>query len=75
MTPVFYCVTTVSKVVYLLCFTESVSLRDIGKPTSRAEISSSSSLYPKAEKGAHLLSALPISGVLSSFSVNLSWKL
>ena len=44
--------------VYLQCFTDSVSLRDIGKPTSRAEISSPSSLYFKAVKGAHLGSAL-----------------
>ena len=44
--------------VYLQCFIESVSLRGIGKPTSRAEISSPSSLYFKAVKGAHLGSAL-----------------
>ena len=43
--------------VYLQCFTESVSLRDIVKPISRAEISSSSSLYFKAVKGDHLGSA------------------
>ena len=44
--------------VYLQCFTESVSLRDIGKSTSRAEISSPRSLYFKAVKGAHIGSAL-----------------
>ena len=44
--------------VYLQCFTESVSLRDIGKSTSRAEISSPSSLYFRAVKGAHHGSAL-----------------
>ena len=44
--------------VYLQCFTESVSLRDIGKPTSRAEISSPNSLYFKAAKRAHIWSAL-----------------
>ena len=44
--------------VYLQCFTESVSLRDIGKPTSRAEISRPSSLYFNAGKGAHIGSAL-----------------
>ena len=44
--------------VYLQCFTESVNLRVVGKPTSRAEISSPSSLYFKAVKGAHLGSAL-----------------
>ena len=43
---------------HLMCFIESVSLGDIGKPTSRAEISSSSSLYFKAVKGAHLGCAL-----------------
>ena len=41
-----------------MCFTESVSLRNIGKPTSRAEINSPSSLYFKAVKVAHLGSAL-----------------
>ena len=40
--------------VYLQCFTEAVSLRDIGEPTSRAEISTPSSLYFKAVKRAHL---------------------
>ena len=30
-------VTTVLTEVYLLCFIESVSLRELGKPTSRAE--------------------------------------
>ena len=44
--------------VYLQCFTELVSLRDIGKPTSRAEISSLSALYFTSVKGAHLGSAL-----------------
>ena len=44
--------------VYLQCFTESVSLSDIGKPTSRAEISSPSSLYFRTVKVAHLGSAL-----------------
>ena len=38
-------------------FTESVSLRDIDKPTWRAEISSPSSSYLKAVKGDHLGSA------------------
>ena len=58
LTPVLYCITTVLIDVYLQCFTESVSLRDIGKPTSRAEISSPSFLYLKAVKGTHLGSAL-----------------
>ena len=44
--------------VYLQCFTESVSLRDIGEPTSGAELSSPSSLYFKAVRGVHLGSAL-----------------
>ena len=42
----------------LQCFTESVSLRELGKPTSRAEISSPNSLYQKAVKGALLGNAL-----------------
>ena len=60
LTPVLYCITTVLIEVYLLCFTESVNLRDIGEPTSRAEISSSSSLYLKTVKGAHNGSALTL---------------
>ena len=56
--PVLYFLTTVIIEVYSQCFTESVSLRDIGKPTSRADISSSSSLYFKALKEAHNGSAL-----------------
>ena len=58
LTPVLYFLTTVIIEVYSQCFTESVSLRDIGKSTSRAEISSPSSLYFKAVKGAHKGSAL-----------------
>ena len=58
LTPVLYFLTTVIIEVYSQCFIESVSLRDIGKSTSRAEISSSSSLYFKAVKGAHIGSAL-----------------
>ena len=58
LTPVLYFVTTVKIEVYLQCFSESVSLRDIGRPSSRAEISSPSSLYFKAVKGAHLGSGL-----------------
>ena len=49
-TPVLYFITTVIIEVYLHCFTDSVILRDIDKPTSRAEVSSPSSLYFKAEK-------------------------
>ena len=58
LTPVLNFLTTVLIEVYSQCFTESVSIRDIGKSTSRAEISSSSSLYFKAVKGAHIGSAL-----------------
>ena len=58
LTPVLYFLTTVIIEVYSQCFTESVSLRDIGKSTSRAEISSPSSLHFKAVKGAHKGSAL-----------------
>ena len=58
LTPVLYFITTVIIEVYLQCFTESVSLRDIGRPTSRAEISRPSPLYRKAVKGAHLGSGL-----------------
>ena len=58
LTPLPYFITTVIIEVYLHCLTESVSLRDLGKPTSRAEISSPSSLYLKAVKGAHIGSAL-----------------
>ena len=58
LTPVLYFLTTVIIEVYSQCFTEAVSLRDIGKSTSRAERSSPSSLYFKAVKGAHVGSAL-----------------
>ena len=58
LTPVLCFLSTVIIEVCTQCFTESVSLRDIGKSTSRAEISSPSSLYLKAVKGAHIGSAL-----------------
>ena len=58
LTPVLLFITTVIIEVYLQCSIEPVSLRDIGKPTSRAEISSSNSLYIKAVKGDHIGSAL-----------------
>ena len=57
LTPVLYCVTTVSIEVYLLCFLELVSLGEPGKPTSRAESSSPDFLYLKAVKGAYCGSA------------------
>ena len=52
LTPVLTLLYIVIIEVYLQCFTESVRLRDIGKPTSREEISSPSSSYFKAVKGA-----------------------
>ena len=58
LTPVLYFLTTVIIEVYSQCFKESVSSRDIGKSTSRAEISSPSSLCFKAVKGAHIGSDL-----------------
>ena len=66
LTPVLYFITTVIIEVYLQCFTESVSLRHIGKPTSRAELSSPSCLYLKVVKGAHIGSAL--TGATSEFA-------
>ena len=54
---------------YSQCFTESVSLRDIGKSTWRAQISSPSSLYFKAVKGAHIGSALHGDKKLNVFQV------
>ena len=61
LTPVLYFLTTAIIEVYSQCFTESFSLRDIGKSTSRAETSSPSSSYFKAVKGAHIGSALTLS--------------
>ena len=58
MTPLFYSIFTVIIEVHRQCFTESVSLRELGKPTSQAELSSTNSLYLKAVKGAHFGSAI-----------------
>ena len=58
LTPVLCFLSTVIIEVYTQCFTESVSLRDISKSTSRAEINNPSSLYLKAVKGTHIGSAL-----------------
>ena len=58
VTQLLYFLTTAIIEVYSQCFTESVSFRDIVKSTSRAEISSSSPLYLKAVKGAHIGSGL-----------------
>ena len=66
LTPVLYFITTVIIEVYSQCCTESVSLRDIGKSTSRAEISSPSSLYFKAVKGA--LSGSALTGATSELT-------
>ena len=66
LTPVLYFLNTVIIEVYSQCFTESVSLRDIGKSTLRAEISSPSSFYVKAVKRAHTGSAL--TGATSKFT-------
>ena len=45
LTPVLCILFTVIIEVYLQCFTESVSLRELGESTSRAEIISPNSLY------------------------------
>ena len=58
LTPVLLFIVTVIIEIYLQCSTESVILRDLGKPTSRVEKSSPNSLHHKAVKGAHLGSAL-----------------
>ena len=58
LTPVILFITTVIIEVYILCFIELVSLRDIGKRASPAEISSPNSLYLKAVKGALIGTAL-----------------
>ena len=58
LTPVLTLLHFVIIKVYLQGSTEWVSLRDIRKPTSRAEISSPSSLYFKTVKRAHNGSAL-----------------
>ena len=58
LTPVLCLLYTVITQIYTKSFIDSVSLRDIGKSTSRAEISSPSSSYLKAVKGA--LSGSPL---------------
>ena len=68
LTPVLTLLYIVIIELYLQCFTESVNLRDIGKPTSRVEISSPSSLYLKAVKGAHNGSAL--TGATSELTIS-----
>ena len=68
LTPVLYCTTTVLIEVYLLCFKELVSLRELGKPTPRSEVSSPNSLYPKVVKRAHFGSAL--TGATNEFTTS-----
>ena len=59
LTPVLFFLTTLIIEICVRCFAEWITLRDIGKPTSRAEINCSpSSLYLKALKGTHNGSAL-----------------
>ena len=58
LTPVVTLLYIVIIEVCLQCFVESVSLRDLGKPTSHAEISSPNFLYLKAVKGAPIGTAL-----------------
>ena len=53
-----YYINTVLIEVYLLYFTESAIVRELGKPTLHAEKSRPNSLYLKAVKGAPLGSAL-----------------
>ena len=48
LTPVLNLLYIVIIEVYLQCYTESVILREIGKPSSHSEISSPNSLYLKA---------------------------
>ena len=62
-TPVLYFLFTVIIEVYSQCFTKSAGHRDIEKSTSRAEISSPSSLYFKAVKRA-------LSGSASTVATN-----
>ena len=50
LTPVLRFIVPVIIEVNLQCFIESVILRDISKPTSRAELSRSKPLYLKAPK-------------------------
>ena len=54
LTPVINILYTVIIEVYLHCFMQSVSLRDLGKSTSRAEISRPNSLNFKAVKRAQV---------------------
>ena len=57
ITTVLFLITTIILEVYPLCVSESVSVRYLGKPTSRPEIIPNS-LFLKAVKGAHLWSTL-----------------
>ena len=66
LTPVLLFITTVLTEVYLLCSTEYISLRDIGKPALSAELSSHNSLYLKAVNGA--LSGSALTGATSELT-------
>ena len=66
LTPLLCLLYTVIIQIYTMCFIESVSLRDIGKSTSRAEISSPSSSYLKAVKGT--LSGSALTGATSELT-------
>ena len=68
LTPVFLLIVTVIIEIYLQCFTESVSLREIGEPISRVELSSPNSLQFRAVEGTHLVSAL--TGAASELKIN-----
>ena len=76
LTPVLFCVSTILIEVYPLCFIEAVRLRVVGKPTSRAELSTPNSLYFKAVKGAHFGSNLLalLYGLLNNDIVNMNYK-
>ena len=60
LTPVLCYITTVKIEVYLQCFIELVSLKELGKSTSRAEKSSPNSLYFTVVNRTQLGSALTV---------------
>ena len=68
MTPVITVLYAIIIEVFLQCFSELLILRELGKSTSRAEISSPSSLYFKAVKGALHGSAL--TGATSELTIS-----
>ena len=56
--PVLYYIITFLIEVHFQYFTELVSLRELGKPISRAKVSSPNFSHLKAVEGAHIGSAL-----------------